>query len=288
MSASSSAPILVLGATGRIGSEVVRQLLAQSNPVAAAVRNVSKAKTLLPSQVQLLQADFSDPASVQQAASSVQARAVFLYASAVKAELLSALKAAGVQRAVLLSGSIVGLPVQPTALQTFHQRAEEAVSTAGLSFTIVRGDSFASNALHWKESIAAAGIVNSPHPDAPHTLVATEDVAAVIVQALTSDSLTGQTVIVVGPEAVTERQQVVILSEELSRPIRLQEVTEDEWRQEWESHIPSAVIDNVFVYHRFRQQHGVREHARADRVVTGSVSFRQWVQRHSAEFTVSQ
>ena len=77
----STAPVLVFGATGRVGSNIVKQLIDKSVPVAAAVRSIDKAKSKLPQSphLQLVQADLTDTASLREAVQQTKATRTFIY-----------------------------------------------------------------------------------------------------------------------------------------------------------------------------------------------------------------
>lgn len=142
---SSSAPVLVFGATGYIGSALVKQLHSRSVPVVAAVRDTAKAKAKLPSGVQLVQADFNDPASIQQAVQSSGAKRAFGLTQTASKESLEALKAGGLTHLLLVSTSFIGLPTEPMALQQWLSGAEAAIKAVGFTYTFLRCEAFMSN-----------------------------------------------------------------------------------------------------------------------------------------------
>ncbi|HZA90434.1 MAG TPA: NAD-dependent epimerase/dehydratase family protein [Solirubrobacterales bacterium] len=60
--------LLVTGATGKVGNAVARRLVERGDHVAALVRDVNRARDLLPTEVELVPGDVTDPASVREAA----------------------------------------------------------------------------------------------------------------------------------------------------------------------------------------------------------------------------
>lgn len=64
--------LLVIGATGTVGSEVVRALVARGAPVRALVRSPERAATMLPSTVELVRGDARDPQSLARATERVE------------------------------------------------------------------------------------------------------------------------------------------------------------------------------------------------------------------------
>jgi uncharacterized protein YbjT (DUF2867 family) len=77
--------ILITGATGTVGREVVQRLSAQAVPVRAVTRDVRRAEANAPPAVQFVQGDFDDPESMQRACAGVE-RAFLLTNSTERAE----------------------------------------------------------------------------------------------------------------------------------------------------------------------------------------------------------
>jgi len=99
--------ILVTGATGTVGSEVVRALVDRSERVRALVRNPEKAAKMFADEVELARGDLSDPDSLAEAMDDVQR--LFLLgpvdqrAVELEGKVLDAAKRAGVKHVVRLS-----------------------------------------------------------------------------------------------------------------------------------------------------------------------------------------
>src|ERR1700757_1095412 len=100
--------ILVTGATGVAGSEVVRALRQRGAPVRAFVRDVDGARRRLGDDVELVPGDFADPRSVRAALEGVET--TFLSGAddprrvGWETDLIDAAATAGVRATVKLSG----------------------------------------------------------------------------------------------------------------------------------------------------------------------------------------
>src|SRR3979409_183414 len=126
--------ILVTGATGNVGRELVSLLLDDGAEVAAVTRD--PATTALPSGVQLVGGDPSHPQTLAPAPRGVEA--IFLNLRSVgdaAAELLSLAAEQGVQRVVLLSALTVQSPVGYAHFADAFKAAEGAVEASGLQWT---------------------------------------------------------------------------------------------------------------------------------------------------------
>ena len=289
MSASPSARPLVFGGSGMIAREIIRLLVDRGVPVAAAVRDLAKAKALLPPQTQLVQVDFNDPQSMGRAVTDTRATSVYLYSEAVNEATLAALKAAGVTRVVNISTSFIGLPFpEPMPLVHMAEAQERLIKAAGFKCTSLRAEGFQSNALRWKHSIAATGTVRSLHVDAPVRVVAPDDIALVAADALSTNQYDDIAAVTIqGPEAISIRQQVDSVSRLLKRPITLIELGQEQYTAEFEQYMPEPLIRSLFIYGRFRDEHGANEQSKTDKIVTGSMTFEQYLAKYGDELRVT-
>jgi uncharacterized protein YbjT (DUF2867 family) len=239
--------ILVSGATGTIGSDVVRRLDALGQPVRALTRDPARAAA--PAGVEVVRGDLDDPVSLAVAVRSVSTVLLLAPPGPRQAEhdlaLLAAARDGGVDRVVKLSAIGTGLASHPK-MGEWHQPGEEAVRASGLEWTILRPTSFASNTLAWVGAISAGEPVPNPFGAGEQAVVDPRDVAAVAVQALTGTGHSGQTYTLTGPSALTTREQTAVIGAVLGRDVHILELTLDEWRAMLvESGADAAFIDKV-------------------------------------------
>ena len=151
-------PILVTGATGNIGGQVVRRLLAGGMPVRALVRNPRTAA--FPPQVELAVGDLTVPESLDNCLNGIDT--VFLVWVAPTEAVAPALEriAKYTRRIVLLSAPLKTphpLFQQPNPSRTRAEIIEQLIEKSGLQWTFLRPGMFASNALGWWGSQIRAG-----------------------------------------------------------------------------------------------------------------------------------
>ncbi|MGW1807653.1 NAD(P)H-binding protein [Streptomyces sp. NPDC002078] len=223
--------ILVTGATGTIGSDVVRQLAARGEKVRALTRDAAKAR--VPAGVEVVRGDFHEPASLGVALEGVTA--AFLLRppgpdEGRDAALVAAAGAAGVRRLVKLSAIGTGDPaVGPSGL--WHLDGERAVRDSGAEWTVLRPSSFASNTLSWAEPLRAGEPVPNMTADGASGVIDPRDVAEVAVRALVDAGHAGRTYTLTGPEAITVPGQTAVLAEVLGRPVPVRNLSPDQTRE---------------------------------------------------------
>ncbi|MEV8436016.1 NAD(P)H-binding protein [Actinosynnema sp. NPDC051121] len=169
--------ILVTGATGNVGREVVQALADAGAPVRALVRRTSD----LP--VAQAVGDLDDPASLDAALGGV--RGVFLLPGYRDMPgLLAGFAAAGVERVVLLSSQAAVATDTANVVSAYMIDSETAVRESGVDWTILRPAAFMSNALRWLPQLRTGDVVSDAFGDVPIAVVDPADIAAVAAEAL--------------------------------------------------------------------------------------------------------
>src|SRR3954470_347219 len=227
-------PVLVTGATGRIGRLVIDELLAAGVLVRALTRRPEDAA--LPSAVDVVEGDFTAPDSLDVALREV--RAVFLVwtlpyesAPAVVERL-----ARRVPRLVFLSAphrTPHPFFQQPNPMAKMHADIEQLIAATGLPSTVVRPGMFATNALHWwAPTIRAGEPVRWPYGAVETAPVDERDVAAVVARVLCDAAHAGGDYVLTGPESLSQGEQIRTIATVIGREIAFEELTPEEFRRE--------------------------------------------------------
>jgi uncharacterized protein YbjT (DUF2867 family) len=219
--------ILITGATGTNGRELVQQLAASGQQVRAMVRNPAKAANLKFPKVELFAGDFDQPASLD-AALKGSDKAFLLCPvdeRSVKwqSAFIEAAKRAGLRHLVKFSG-MGAEPKSPSELLRMHDQTDELLRKSGLPFTILQPNSFFQNMLWSAETIKEQGMFYLPFKNAPQSQVDVRDINAVAAKVLTSAGHEGKTYVITGPEALTFGQVAEQLSSVLGRKIQYVDV----------------------------------------------------------------
>jgi len=179
--------VLVTGATGQIGREVVDQLRPAGCTVRALTRNPEGAR--FPTDVEVVPGDLAAPDTLDRALEAVDAIFLVWLGSLDAAPPAIARVAGRVSRIVLLTSPHRTPPhpffQQPNGLRIIHAGVEELILQSGVPWTFLRPGPFALNARNWWVSqIAKGNVVRWFHADAETAPVHERDIAAVAVRAL--------------------------------------------------------------------------------------------------------
>jgi uncharacterized protein YbjT (DUF2867 family) len=225
--------ILVTGATGKNGAEIVKRLSGRKERVRAMVRKRNSSMSA-GCGLELVEADFEDVMSLRKALNGVQ-RAFLVTNSSERVEELqlrfvSLARESGVKHIVYLS-QLHASADSPLRFLRYHAAVEEAIRASGMSFTSLRPNLYMQALLMIGQSIASEGRFFAPAGDAQVSVVDVRDIAAVAVAALTQTRHAGKTYDITGPEALTHFQMAAQLSRALDRPVTFVDVPEQEFRK---------------------------------------------------------
>jgi uncharacterized protein YbjT (DUF2867 family) len=220
--------ILVLGATGNVGSGVVDLLRKDGIPVRAMTRD--PAKVAPAAGVEVVLGDFRNPATIAAALDDVDAVFVMAPVPLVADHARTVAQTGrhcGTRRLVLLSS--LSAEQEPDNMPTIqHRAAEEAVRQSGCEWTILRGGQFMSNSLRWAASIRSAREVRPYVRNDPSAIVDPMDISAVAATALVQPGHGGMIYGVTGGESLTPQQCASILSREIGTELTYVELSDEE------------------------------------------------------------
>ena len=280
-------PVLVTGATGRVGRVVVDQLLDAGVPVRALTRRPTAAK--LPAAVEVFAGDLTVPESLDAALTG--ASAVFLVWTAPPATAQAVVErlATHAQRVVFLS-SPHRTPhpffQQPNPMAVLHADIERLIAGTRLASTIIRPGMFASNVVYWwSASIRNGDSVRWPYGAAETAPIDERDVAAVAARALYDDRHAGGDYVLTGPESLSQAEQVRIIGAVLGRPIRFEELSPEEFRRETAGTWPAPIVDMLLAaWGATMGRSAFVTSTVSDIVGSPARTFRQWVTDHADAF----
>ncbi|MGW1672487.1 SDR family oxidoreductase [Streptomyces sp. NPDC002324] len=270
--------LLVTGATGTVGRQVVAELLARGHAVRALTRDASRAD--FPAEVEVVQGDLAEPDSLIPALAGVTGVHLITFGGAYFApletgpRLLELARAAGVRRITVLHGG------GPTPLED-AVRADD-----GVDWTVLMPVEFMANALEWADGIVASDEVREPFVSRLSAMVHEGDIGAVAAVALTEEGHAGQEYVITGPELLTVADKVAAIAAARGREIALTELTEEQAVAQWRAagH-PDEVIGFLVEAYGNTPEVGKTVVDTVEKV-TGNPArtFAQWAARHADVF----
>jgi uncharacterized protein YbjT (DUF2867 family) len=225
--------ILVTGASGSVGSAVLREVLKSGKPVSAMYRSredAAKSSGGSPTRV----ADFADKPSLRRALDGVEA--VYLVCSPIRelvdleSSMIDACREGGVRYVVL--NSALGAGDYRKSFPSWHRKVEEKLKASGLAYAILRPNSFMQNMLtYYASSIRSQGAFYAAMGNARISFIDVRDLAGVAAKVLTSPEHQGQTYELNGPEALTYGEVADKISRVTGRKVRYVDIPEEAQRK---------------------------------------------------------
>ncbi len=253
--------ILVTGAAGKTGLALIGQLLDRREPVRAFVRSQAQADKLRALGVsQAVAGDLRDRHSLRKAAAGVQ---VIYHICpnmspdeiAIGHNVIEAGRAAGVERLVYHS---VLHPQTEEMPHHWHKLfVEAALFKSGLPFTILQPAAYMQNILAGWQQIIDQGAYTVPyHPETRLGMVDLLDVAEAAAIVLTGTGHQGATYELAGPETLTQSEVAARLGHQLGRPVRAEQISIEEWRNQARkaglgAYQMDALVDMFHYYDRY-------------------------------------
>ncbi|GAA4606033.1 NAD(P)H-binding protein [Actinoallomurus liliacearum] len=279
-------PILVTGATGTVGSSLVRQLVAAGQEVRAVTRDpASRAAAALPPEAEVVAGDFGRPESLVSALRGVERMHLVAIGESLTTgpRILEVAKEAGVRRIVHLGHNDPSRD-DDDPMEARHRVLHRTIENSGLEWTHIFPGEFMANTREWVASIRTESVVRAPFGDWTSAMVHEADIAAVALAALLEDGHIGRTYVPTGPEPVRRRDAVRLIGEAIGREVRFVELTPDEAREHWKDRYPEQVIEWFLEMGRYLD--GNAWVSPVVEEVTGRPgrTFARWAADHAADF----
>lgn len=230
--------ILITGATGTVGSEVVKQLSAKGENiiVKAAERSATDNTFENLNRVQVVQLDYDKPDSLAVALKGVDKLFLLTPFQSNMVDLTSNLVSEAKKTKVkyIAKQSVMGADAEPGITPgRLHRQAEKIIEESGIPFTFLRPNFFMQNFVNYYSNlIRSQGAFYMPAGDAKVSFVDVRDIAAVAVKSLINDNQQkGRAYNITGGEALTYGQTAEILSKAVGKKINYVNVTDQDARK---------------------------------------------------------
>jgi uncharacterized protein YbjT (DUF2867 family) len=298
MKAGAQESILVTGATGTLGSEVVRQLSSATPAVniKAALHSAQSIKKVKEEgdRVEVVLIDYNKPETLKEALNQVDK--LFLLtpdvpnAHELASNLVIEAKKAGIRH--IVKQSVMGADLEAdVGTMRLHRQAEKIIEKSGIPFTFLRPNEFMQNFINFHSpSIKNNNAFYLPLEDAKVSLVDVRDIAAVAVKSLTedrNDKHDNKTYLITGPEAQSYHQAAEILSNATDKKISYVNISEEEARGAMkEMGMSDWIINTISELYDYFRKGNASQVSSAVEEVTGKkpISFSQFAKDYAEAF----
>lgn len=234
MTKSKTPTILITGATGNVGTELIKQLAARKVPFRAMVRAITEKPLADVESAEIVRGDFNDQQTVTDAMNGIE-RAFLLTNSSKQAEtqqskFVEAASRAGIKHIVKQSQWAADLN-SPVRFLRYHAAVEQKIKDAGIAYTFLRPNLFMQGLLGFRETIVKHGKFFAAIGNAKISAVDVRDIAAVAAAALTEDDHEGKTYNLTGPEALSHQEMAEKLADALNRQIQFVDISPEAMRE---------------------------------------------------------
>jgi uncharacterized protein YbjT (DUF2867 family) len=231
---------LVFGATGNIGSAVVDALVRRGVPV----RGVSSRTREGHTGVEMAVGNLDDVDSLVPLLDGVSSMFV-LAGYAGSDELMGRAASEGVERIVLLSSSSTTGP-DDNPVARFNFASESAATASGIAPTIIRPNSFMTNAFRWNEQLSRGDTITEAFPDVPVSTIDPADVGEIASIAMTEAGHAGKIYRATGPESLRPIDRVAILGDVLGRRLTFVGQSDEDARAAMLKTMPNDMVQAFF------------------------------------------
>jgi uncharacterized protein YbjT (DUF2867 family) len=231
--------ILVTGGTGRVGSEVVKELQKRKAEIRLLVR---KSDAPTPTGVETAIGDLLDPVSVEKAMEGLDK--LYLLNAVLPDELTQGLIAYDLAKKLKLRHVVYHSVFRVDHFKDVPHFAsklaiESALREFDIPFTIIRPNYFIQNDATLKDALTKTGIYPMPLGQAGISAVDIRDIAEAAAIALTSEGHFGKTYNLNGPEVVSGPKAASIWSKVLGKEIRYAGDEMDAFEEQMRKRAPS-------------------------------------------------
>jgi uncharacterized protein YbjT (DUF2867 family) len=282
--------ILVTGATGNVGKEVIKQLAQNKQPSRAFVRNRTQAREIAFPGVEIAEGDFAKPKAFGRAMEGVETL-FLLTPSSAEAEqwqcnLVDAALKGKVKRIVKLS-QLGANAKAPGRFQRYHGAVENYIIKSKIPYTFLRPNLFMQGLLNFRPTIASQGVFFVPVSHARISVIDVRDVGEVAAKILSEPNHEGTTYELTGPEALTHAEMAEQLSQAVGKPIKHVEVSAEVMKEALlKNGLPAWQADGVTEDYEHYRKGEAEQVSSAVRDITGyeATYFAQFALDYSGKF----
>ncbi|MBA3441303.1 MAG: SDR family oxidoreductase [Pyrinomonadaceae bacterium] len=281
--------ILVMGASGNIGKEVVKGLSARGAQFRAAFRSAEQAIEAGKNGTKAVILDYAKPETLE--ATLLGVEKVFFVTSPLpnlaelEGNVVDATQRAGIKHLVKLS--VCGAPGEDFKFSLPHRAVEKKIEASGIPYTFLRPNGFMQNMLANAPTIKGQGAFYLPFDDARVSQIDVRDIGAVAATVLTEEGHEGKAYELSGPEAHSNAERAEILSEVLGKTVTYVSPPDAEWKAMAMSFgMPEWQVDGIIDLAQYYKAGKAERVSPRVKEVTGQepIPYRRFVEDHAQAF----
>lgn len=284
---------LVTGATGTVGSFIVRELSKRGEPTRAAVHTQSKAGRIAEANIELFEMDFADKDSIDAALKGIEKVYLLTPFSPGQVEMagffIDRALEAGVRYIVRQSAG--GADTEAITLFRGHRMAETRLEESGIPYTHLRPNAFMQNFVtFFGDSIRRTGRIYLPLKTAAVSYIDARDIAAVAATLLAGDikeEHLNRAYALTGPEAISTDGVAGAISRASGRPVQYTDISPAEARAGMKAAgIPDWAIESMIELYEFQRDGRAERVSGAVEEISGRspLSFEDFARDNAASF----
>jgi uncharacterized protein YbjT (DUF2867 family) len=215
--------LLITGATGNVGTSLLKHLDTAEVEVRALAQDESKVQLLRDRGVEAVVGDFLEPETLGPALEGVST--VFLLTPIhpeqvpQASNVIKAAKQSGNNPRVVRLSVHQASPQAPTRISRQHAEIEDELRASGLPYTLLRPQSFMQNTLATARTVASLGKIYQPFKDGKLGMIDARDIGEVAAKVLTGEGHEGKVYTLTGPAAISFYDVANAISEVLGKEV---------------------------------------------------------------------
>ena len=282
---------LVIGGTGTVGSQVVKELLKEGKQVRVLTTSANKVAAL-PQGVEGVVGDLDEPNTLTAAFEGVDK--VFMLNVHCHTEIeqaknaIAAAKQAGIEKLVYQS---IHRAHEYQVIPHVASKViiEKAIVESGLNYTFVCPNNFYQNDILFKDAILQYGIYPQPIGYLGLSRVDVRDIAEAAVKAMYSDELNGMSIPLAGPDVLNGTDTARILSDALGFQVSYAGNDLVSWAEQTKQFFPAWIVDDWTIMYSQFQKRGISASAAEIELLTEVLghaprSYASYVREHASLF----
>jgi uncharacterized protein YbjT (DUF2867 family) len=279
--------ILVTGASGNIGSELVKKL----SSAGLKFRAASHGKKLGPAPgCEVVDVDYANAESVRAALKGIDAVFLLVPFAPNQAELDATVaeeaKRAGVK--LIVKSSVIAADKEGYTIARWHRAGERAIEKTGIAHCFLRPNTFMQNMNNFfAATIKSQGAFYIPAKDSKTSFIDVRDVASVAAKVLTEKGHEGKAYELTGPESLTFGQLAEQLGAVIGKKVGYVDLPPAEYKKSMLGYgVPEWMVDGMIDLDRYAIEGGCAEVTGTVEKITGRkpIAFAQYARDYAATF----